>query len=172
MTTGIVDLLNLDNGGFDFPGFESTGANPLSPADSSISTSSWNSWSSQPVYILPHSLPRHVTMKLTGYARFYTVHSAPPFFAYYSALALALAVDQFKSVAQSVAQSISRQQQQQHLGASVGFSNDVGANNPTKSFLVDWAVMLVVHTEDLVTMPIPSFSTIMKTRLVKFYGRQ
>lgn len=134
MTTGIVDLLNLDNGGFDFPGFESTGANPLSPADSSISTSSWNSWSSQPVYILPHSLPRHVTMKLTGYARFYTVHSAPPFFAYYSALALALAVDQFKSVAQSVAQSISRQQQQQHLGASVGFSNDVGANNPTKSF--------------------------------------
>lgn len=135
MSNGIVDdVLNLDNGGFDFPGFESTGADPLSPADSSISTSSWNSWSSQPVYILPHSLPRHVTMKLTGYARFYTVHSAPPFFAYYSALALALAVDQFKSVAQSVAQSVSRQQQHSHIGTSVGFSNDMGANNPTKSF--------------------------------------
>lgn len=117
----------FDNGlDFSFDGFDATEAGPSSPANSTGTGSSWDSWSSQPVYILPHSLPRHVTMKLTGYARFYTVHAAPPFFAYYSALALALAVDQFKSVAQSVAQSASRQQQ---LATKMNNMGEMGSNN-------------------------------------------
>lgn len=136
-----------------------SGGIPSSPANSTGSgSSSWSAgWNSQPVYILPHSLSRHVTMKLTGYARFYTVHASPPFFAYYSALALALAVDQIKSVAQSVAQSAQLQRQQQMVkmginvpepgrgfGGSNGNASDSfnnGAEVPTANSVIDMSYL-------------------------------